>query len=221
MRRLLWLPDQAYDEAFNLTHRKVRRANVIRPCHAKGLTHSYFGSFLESEPANPWGLRNRAMLALGYDLMTRRSELIALRSQDITERDNGTLRALIRRRKANPFGSGRIAFTSQRTADLLKKWLAYRGPDIDWLFCPIYQGKVTNRYLETTTIRLVIKEAAQRCGLHADQVASFSGHSMRVGATQDLSKRGFDAAAIMRAGGWKSVNVSARYLEKAEHNVWV
>lgn len=43
---------------------------------------------------------------------------------------------------------------------------------------------------------------------------------MRVGAAQDLLKRGFDTAAIMRAGGWKSVNVLARYLEKAEHNVW-
>jgi hypothetical protein len=31
---------------------------------------------------------------------------------------------------------------------------------------------------------------------------------------------GFDTAAIMRAGGWKSVSVLARYLEKAEHNVW-
>ena len=29
-----------------------------------------------------------------------------------------------------------------------------------------------------------------------------------------------DAAAIMRAGGWKSLNVLSRYLEMAEHNVW-
>ena len=97
---------------------------------------------------------------------------------------------------------------------------ASRGPKIEWLFCPIYQGKVIDRCLETTTVRRVIKEAAQRCDLHPEQVASFSGHSMRVGAAQDLLKRGFDTAAIMRAGGWKSVNVLARYLEKAEHNVW-
>ncbi|MFG6511424.1 hypothetical protein ACGYLL_16685, partial [Sulfitobacter sp. M23905] len=32
--------------------------------------------------------------------------------------------------------------------------------------------------------------------------------------------KGFDTAAIMRAGGWKSVNVLARYLEYAEQNVW-
>lgn len=82
------------------------------------------------------------------------------------------------------------------------------------------QDKVIDRCLETTTVRRVIKEAARRCDLRAEHVESFSGHSMRVGAAQDLLTRGFDTAAIMRAGGWKSVNVLARYLEKAEQNVW-
>ena len=220
VHRLLRLPDPTYDEEINLAMRKVRRQKPIRPRQAKGLTRTYLDRFLESEPDTSWGLRNRAMLALGYELMTRRSELIALRNQDITERDDGTMRLLIRRSKADPYGQGRIAFTSKRTADLLHKWLDYRGPKTEWLFCPIYQGKVIDRCLETTTVRRVIKEAALRCGLRTDQVASFSGHSMRVGAAQDLLKRGFDTAAIMRAGGWKSVNVLARYLEKAEHNVW-
>ena len=218
VHRLLRLPDPTYDEDVNLAMRKVRRQKPIRPRQAKGLTRNYLESFLESEPDTPWGLRNRAMLAVGYELMTRRSELIALRNQDLTEREDETLRVLIPRSKADPFGSGRIAFTSKRTADLLQEWLNHRGPEIAWLFCPIYQGKVIDRCLETTTIRRLIKEAAQRCGLHADQVASFSGHSLREGAAQDLLKRGFDTAAIMRAGGWKSVNVLARYLEKAEHN---
>lgn len=220
VHRLLRLSDPTHDEDINLAMRKVRRRKSIRPSQAKGLTRAYLDSFLESEPDTPWGLRNRAMLALGYELLTRRSELIALRNEDITERDDGTLRVLIRRSKADPYGQGRIAFTSKRTADLLQQWLAYRGSKIEWLFCPIYQGKVIDRCLETTAVRRLIKEAAQRSGLRADQVASFSGHSMRVGAAQDLLKSGFDTAAIMRAGGWKSINVLVRYLEKAELNVW-
>ena len=220
VHRLLRIPGPTYYEDINLAMRKVRRTRAIRPRQAKGLTRNYLKSFLESEPDTPWGLRNRAMLALGYELLTRRSELIALCNQDVSPRSDGTLRVLIRRSKADPFGNGRIAFTSKQTADLRSDWLAYRGPDIEWLFCPIYQGKVIDRCLETTTVRRAIKEAAQRCGLRADRVASFSGHSMRVGAAQDLLKRGFDTAAIMRAGGWKSVNVLARYLERAEHNVW-
>ena len=40
-------------------------------------------------------------------------------------------------------------------------------------------------------------------------------------AAQELLRRGHATSAIMRAGGWKSVNVLARYLEEAEVNVWM
>ena len=66
----------------------------------------------------------------------------------------------------------------------------------------------------------MIKSAAKRDGLSPSIVDEFSGHSQRVGAAQDLLRKGFDTAAIMWAGGWKSVNTLSRYLEKAEHNVW-
>lgn len=167
------------------------------------------------------GLRNRAMLSLGYELLTRQSELVALRNEDLEVRSDGTFRVLIRRSKADPFGEGRIAFTSKRTAKLLREWLDLRGPEIDWLFCPIYCGKPVKRDLSTTTVKRFVKQTAIRARLAPSVVEEFSGHSMRVGAVQDLLKRGFDTAAIMRAGGWKSVNVLARYLEQAEHNVWV
>jgi site-specific recombinase XerD len=218
--RLLGLSDPTHDEDINLTFRRVRRSKSVRPKQAKGMTRSYLDRFLASEPDTPWGLRNRAMLSLGYELLTRRSELVALRTGDIEERGDGTLRVLIRRGKADPFGAGRIAFTSPSTAQLVRQWVEWRGAEIDWLFCPIYQGKAIDRSLETTTVKRLVKDAAKRVGLDPEDIDAFSGHSMRVGAAQDLLKRGFDTAAIMRAGGWKSVNILARYLEHAEHNVW-
>lgn len=218
--RLLCLPDPTHDEDINLTFRRVRRSKPVRPKQAKGMTRSYLDLFLASEPDTPWGLRNRAMLSLGYELLTRRSELVALRMGDLELRDDGTLRVLIRRSKADPFGEGRIAFTSTNTAQLVRKWVEWRGAEIDWLFCPIYQGKPVDRSLETTTVKRLVKDAAKRVGLDPEDIDAFSGHSMRVGAAQDLLTRGFDTAAIMRAGGWKSVNILARYLEHAEHNVW-
>lgn len=220
VHRLLDLPDPTYDEKINLAFRRVRRSKPVRPRQAKGLTRNYLDRFLESEPETPWGLRNRAMLSLGYELLTRRSELVALRTGDLEQREDGTLRVLIRRSKADPFGVGRIAFTSRETAHRVREWIEWRGPEIDWLFCPIYQGHPIDRGLDTTTVKRLIKDAARRVGLDPTDVDAFSGHSMRVGAAQDLLTRGFDTAAIMRAGGWKSVNVLARYLEQAEHNVW-
>ena len=220
VHRLLRLPDPTHDEEINLSLRRVRRTKTIRPQQAKGLTRDYLNAFMASEPDTPWGLRNRAMLALGYELLTRRSELVALQTSEIEWRNDGTLRVLIRRGKADPFGAGRIAFTSQNTAKLVEEWLDWRGPEIPWLFCPIYQGKPINRGLEVTAVKALVKTAAKRIGLDPEDVDAFSGHSMRVGAAQDLLAKGFDTAAIMRAGGWKSVNVLARYLEYAEHNVW-
>ena len=38
---------------------------------------------------------------------------------------------------------------------------------------------------------------------------------MRIGAAQDMMVAGFDALAIMQAGGWKSANVVLRYVENA------
>jgi integrase len=214
------LADPTYDEDINLTFRRIRRAKRTRPKQAKGLTKTYLEMFLAVQPDNPWGLRNRAMLLLGYELLTRRSELVALMNDDLEMLADGTLRVLIRRSKADPFGLGRIAFTSKRTADAVQSWLDWRGPDIDYLFCPIYRGRAVNRDLSTTTVKRLVKQSASNAGLKQADIDAFSGHSLRVGAAQDLLCAGHDTAAIMRAGGWKSVNILARYLEMAEQNVW-
>jgi integrase/recombinase XerD len=220
VHRLLRLDDPTHDEDINLTFRRIRRAKRTRPKQAKGMTRPYLDKFLAVQPDNSWGLRNRAMLLLGYELLTRRSELVALTTNDLEILDDGTMRVIIRRSKADPFGQGRIAFTSQKTANAVQDWLAWRGPDINYLFCPIYRGTAVNRDLSTTTVKRLVKSAAKAAGLETEDIDAFSGHSLRVGAAQDLLCAGYDAAAIMRAGGWKSINILGRYLEMAEHNVW-
>jgi len=220
VHRLLRLPDPTYDEDINLTFRRIRRAKHTRPKQAKGLTRKYLDRFLDVQPDDPWGLRNRAMLSLGYELLARRSELVALATNDLEFLSDGTMRVIIRRSKADPFGQGRIAFTSRKTTQTVLDWLDWRGPHISFLFCPIYQGKAVDRDLSTTTVKSLVKSAAKEAGLGQELIDAFSGHSLRVGAAQDLLCAGYDAAAIMRAGGWKSVSILGRYLEMAEHNVW-
>lgn len=220
VHRLLRLPDPTWDEDINITLRRVRRSRPNRPQQAKGLIREMLERCLAVQPNTPWGIRNRAMMSLGYDLLTRRSELVALRCSDIELRSDGTLRAIIRRSKSDPFGMGRIAFSSRRSARLVDEWLTWRGPGIEPLFCPIYHGKPIDRTLGTTSVKEMIKAAVGAAGLNAKEVGTYSGHSLRVGAAQDLLRAGYDTAAIMRAGGWKSANVLGRYLEFAEHNVW-
>ncbi|ESW59819.1 MAG: integrase [Rhodobacter sp. CACIA14H1] len=178
--RLMRLPDPTHDEDINLALRRVRRAKLSRPKQAKGITGDILEKLLAVQPETPWGLRDAAMLSMGYDLLTRRSELVALRTSDVVERGDGTLRVMIRRSKADPFGMGRIAFTSRRTADCVARWLDWRGPSIDPLFCGIYQGKPIDRSLEATFVKRLIKQSAREAGLDPEAVDGFSGHSLRV-----------------------------------------
>jgi len=77
-----------------------------------------------------------------------------------------------------------------------------------------------DRALSPDTVKRLVREGADRAGLDARGARDFSGHSMRVGAAQDLPRRGLDTAAIMRAARWASITVLSRFLASAEHNVW-
>jgi integrase/recombinase XerD len=67
-------------------------------------------------------------------------------------------------------------------------------------------------------VKRLIKNYLKEMGI--EEVDAYSWHSLRVDAAQELLRRGHTTSAIMRAGGWKSFNVLARYLEEAEVNVW-
>lgn len=208
-----------YNEDINLRFRTIRREKLTRSKQPKGLIRKHLNMFLEAQPGDPRGLRNRAMLSLGYELLTRRSELVALTTNDLKFLENGALRVLLRRSMADTLGQGRIAFNSRSTANAVANWLGQRRPGIDFLFCPVDQNKAVNRDLTTCTVKRLAKSSARAAGLVPGDIAAFSGHSMRVRAAQDLLCSGYGASAIMRAGGWKSIQILARYPEMAEHNV--
>jgi integrase/recombinase XerD len=218
--RLLGLKDPTESEAVLLALRKIKRSKFARRRQAKGFTSDYLRRFLDAQPETLLGLRNRAMISLGYELLTRRSELVALRTDDIQSRGDGTLKVVIRRSKSDQFGEGRTAFTSRETTKTVLDWIKARQIDCEPLFCPVYKGRAINRSLSDMTVRRLVKETAEKVGLPEDVVAQFSGHSFRVGAAQDLLKLGHDGIAIMRAGGWKSTQTVLRYLQEAEHNIW-
>ena len=216
IHRLLGLTDTTRCEEIHLTLRRIMRSKTIRPKQARGMTREYLELFLQAQPDTLAGLRNRALFSLAYEGLTRRSELPPILDEDVTMLPDGTMQVLIRRSKADPFGQGRL-----RTAETVNSWRVRRGNGYKFLFSPIYQGKPINRALSVSAIKKIIRITNERLELEDDSNGGFSGHSMRVGAAQDLLARGFDIAAIMRAGGWKSVDTVSRYLEQSHQNVWI
>ena len=178
---LAGISDPTDDPEVGLCLRRIARASPTRPKQARGLSLATLNKFLDVQPDTPWGLRNRALLSLGYDLLARRSEITALRGEDVSWRRDGTLEVILRRSKADQFGRGRIAFTSSRSADLLSDWLEWRGGDIAPLFCAIYRGVAINRPLSGSTVKNIIKSSARAAGYDKWVVDDFSAHSLHWG----------------------------------------
>jgi hypothetical protein len=75
------------------------------------------------------------------------------------------------------------------------------------------QSKVGGR-LNPGSVAPIFKRVAQWIGMPERVIDKVSGHSTRVGATQDLAALDIDLAAITQAGGWKSTRMPLQYAEK-------
>ena len=124
--------------------------------------------------------------------------------------------ALIRRAKNDQFGDGRDGFVSAPAAEALKTWLEAAKISEGWLFRRIHKGGIGPDSLHPHSIGRMLKQRAITAGLPAEVANRLSGHSMRVGAAQDMVTNGAGILPIMRSGGWKSTNVVARYVQSVE-----
>ena len=83
------------------------------------------------QPDTLAGTRNRALLSLGYDFLTRRSaKLAAIRSDSLKFRPDGALKGIISKSKTDQYGKGRLVFGSKRSAKFIRKWLRLEAEGI-------------------------------------------------------------------------------------------
>ena len=112
-------------------------------------------------------------------------------------------------------------FGSERSATLLKKWLKLKRKEIQPVFCAVNHGRCLDRAISDRQVNEVIKQALVRVKRYQrPSDLEVSGHSLRVGAAQDLLIKGNDMAAIMRAGGWSDPSTVSMYLRFSQHNIW-
>ena len=218
---LLGFEDQTFTEDVYLAIRKLKRAKSTEQRQALGINENLLKKMIGAQPETLVGKRNRLLLSLGYDFLARRSELVAIRSEDLTFTPDGALKGIIRRSKTDQFGRGRLVFGSERSAKLLKKWLRLKPKEILPVFCAINHDRCLDRAICDRQVNEIIKQGLVRVKRYPrPSDLEVSGHSLRVGAAQDLLIKGHDMAAIMRAGGWSEPSTVARYLRFAQHNIW-
>ena len=218
---ILGYVDVSRTEEVYLAMRRLKRNSFHMQRQAAGINAGLLTEMIQAQPETLNGIRNRALLSLGYDFLARRSELVALRVSDIQFEADGSLRGIIRRSKSDPFGRGRLVFGSKRSAELLKHWLKLKPKTIDPIFCAVMHGTCIDRALCDRSVSEIIKRSTLKVrDCKTPNVRDVSGHSLRVGAAQDLLSSGRDIAAIMRAGGWSNTAIVSRYLRLAEQNIW-
>ena len=211
LHRLADLPSPVSSSDVYLALRRAGRTKGRRPKQVRGLTGDLLEQILKACPPTLPGLRDAALISVGYDTLCRSAELAWMQVEHV---DLESQTVYIPRAKNDPFADGRIAGLSERSTGLVSRWLEQSQLKEGALFRGLHTAKAGAGSLETSSIRRMIKVAAKRAGL-AEAAGELSGHSMRVGGAQDLMMTGHDTLMIMTAGGWKNIEVVARYVEKA------
>ena len=194
--------------------KRMHRAKGRRQAQARGLTWPLRQRLLAAAGNRVIDDRNRALVAVAYDAMLRRSELTEVRVEDLIEEIDGSGALLVRRGKTDPEGRGATVYLAPDTVALVRAWRARAGVAAGRLFRSVDRFGRLGKALDPSQVPRIFKAMAHRAGLPAEVAQALSGHSARIGATQDMIAGGIGLPAILQAGRWKTTAMVNRYGER-------
>jgi site-specific recombinase XerD len=199
-------------------HRKLGRASH----QAQGVTAEILEKMLNATESNIKGIRDRALLLVAYDTLCRRSELVALRVEDVRKKViNGEVNTtiLLRKSKTDQDAIGRWLHLSKRTQLALNEWLQQLKAETGPLFRGVNSGQRIMQALGAGQINRIYKKIARVSEIDSDLAGKISGHSMRVGHAQDLVSSGASLPIIMSMGRWSKSDTVMRYVEQISFEI--
>jgi integrase/recombinase XerD len=218
----LWcgLDDPTKAQPVKLAYRRAMKRRAKPPRQAHGLNAKLRDRLVAACPQTLLGVRDRALLAVGYDTLCRRAELVNLQREHLVELPDGSAKVLVARSKNDPLQTGRWAYISAPGYALLTAWLKAAKITEGPLFRPVHGQAIGEGALHPRIVNRTLQSAAQRAGVAPEVIVKLSGHSLRVGAAQDLAIAGRSTLEIMRAGRWYSLSGMIGYVRTADVNVW-
>jgi site-specific recombinase XerD len=205
--------DPTKDPEVRLSIRKMHRRLGRGMRQAHGITASILQVMLACAGTGMRAKRDRALLMVAYDTLRRRSELVSLRMGDIHRHGSGAS-IYLRSGKTDQEGMGTWLQVSSTTLKAIDEWLEAAHISDGLLFQGIRGRCTLTGKLYSGQVRRIFKRLAHSAQLPASIVAQVSGHSLRVGAAQDLLVSGASLPQIMVKGGWTKVDTVIRYVEK-------
>jgi site-specific recombinase XerD len=195
----------------------IRRTLGTAPRQKTPLVANDVREMVARLPDSLLGVRDCALLLLGFAGAFRRSELVSLNVDDLTFTPDGLI-IMLRRSKSDQEGQGRKIGIPRLTASdacpvrAIQDWLEASGIADGPVFRPVGVGdRLCLTRLSPRAVALVIKRTVAK-GQDANQ---FAGHSLRAGFVTSASNGGANIHAIMKQTGHRSLEMVLRYVREA------
>jgi site-specific recombinase XerD len=165
------------------------------------------------------GLRDRALILVGFAGALRRSEIVALDVEHLTEQPEG-LSVLIVKSKTDQEGQGqaiaipRVSGSPYCPVRAAEEWLKRAKIEMGALFPRMQRGDVAGtERLTAQSVSLVIKELAAKVGLDP---ARYASHSLRSGFLTSAARNRASIFKMADQSRHKSLDVLREYVRNEE-----
>jgi integrase len=165
------------------------------------------------------GLRDRALILIGFAGAFRRSELCAMTVADLCFSASGLVINVPRSKADQEQAGEKVAIVFGKHKDTcpikaLRQWLKAANVKEGAVFRGVDRhGHVASTGLHRDSIAAIFKSAAARAGMNATNIA---GHSVRAGMATQAALNGSSERAIAKTTRHKSRRVLRRYIRPGE-----
>ena len=199
------------------TMKGIRRTLGTAPAQKTAALTDDIRAMVSATDDGSIGLRDRALVLLGFAGAFRRSELVGLDVEDCKFGKDG-LTVTLRRSKTDQDGVGRkigIPYGSNpETCPVrtVQSWIEASTITTGPLFRSITRhGRLRPARLYGIDVARIVKKLATRAGLDP---AKYAGHSLRAGHATSAAIAGASERSIMNQTGHRSVQMVRRYIRE-------
>lgn len=194
-----------------------------RPVQATALRMDDLRAIIATIPDEIEGIRDKAIILIGFAGGFRRSEVSRLNREDITVTTGG-LAVYVSWSKTDQAGDGDaigLAYGSHLATCPVRAWQAWAalldeaGMTAGPAFRDTRWKRINNARLGDRTISTMLARRAAAAGLEG----VWSGHSMRAGFATEAFAAGVPELTVMRHGRWTSASVMHRYVR--DGGMWI
>ena len=202
--------------------RGLGRQQADQPKRKKrAATSKILAKLVAVQPRTLLGVRDRAILLVGFSIAARRSELVALKVSDVKWHPKGVI-LTIRKSKTDQTGVGVDVEVFANAPEhkfmcpvrALRYWLKVAEIQSGPLFRDVYDDdSVGDTALPPEAVLDAVKNACELAGLNPKH---FGAHSLRAGFITSAAEKGVPLHIIMKTSRHKSADVARGYIRSAE-----